>query len=180
MTAARAGAAARQAPGGADPLACPSADTRGPRSNGRRDSGAAAPPQEMQFNTQRSLMEKLPSRTLEKACPQCLEVYHRGGSRLFSRLKEENPVFSSPSLGFTAVKRHHNRGNSYKGPHFIGAGFQVRRFSLLSLWREASQHPGRHVLEELRVLPLLLKTAKRRLASRQMVTKNNPDGVQVL
>ncbi|XP_076794639.1 PDCD10 and GCKIII kinases-associated protein 1 isoform X4 [Arvicanthis niloticus] len=160
---------------------------------------------EMQFNTQRSLMEKLPSRTLEKACPQCLEVYHRGGSRLFSRLKEENPVFSSPSdcltstrnrgrvkqyvgvqeqvapaLGFTAVKRHHNRGNSYKGPHFIGAGFQVRRFSLLSLWREASQHPGRHVLEELRVLPLLLKTAKRRLASRQMVTKNNPDGVQVL
>lgn len=45
MTAARAGAAARQAPGGADPLACPSADARGPRSHGRRDSGAAAPPQ---------------------------------------------------------------------------------------------------------------------------------------
>lgn len=45
MTAARAEAAARQAPGGADPLACPSADARGPRSHGRRDSGAAAPPQ---------------------------------------------------------------------------------------------------------------------------------------
>lgn len=45
MTAAQAGAAERQAPGGADPLACPSADARGPRSHGRRDSGAAAPPQ---------------------------------------------------------------------------------------------------------------------------------------
>lgn len=36
---------ARRAPGGADPLACPSADARGPRSHGRRDSGAAAAPQ---------------------------------------------------------------------------------------------------------------------------------------
>lgn len=45
MTAARVGAAARQAPGSADPLACPSADARGPRSHGRRDSGAAAAPQ---------------------------------------------------------------------------------------------------------------------------------------
>lgn len=62
MTAARAEAAARQAPGVADPLACPSADARGPRSHGRRDSGAAAPPQEERFNTQRSLMDKRPSR----------------------------------------------------------------------------------------------------------------------
>ncbi|XP_038948219.1 uncharacterized protein C4orf19 homolog isoform X3 [Rattus norvegicus] len=50
MTAARAGAATRQAPGGADPLRCPSADARGPRSHGRRDSGAAAPPQVLELS----------------------------------------------------------------------------------------------------------------------------------
>jgi hypothetical protein len=27
---------------------------------------------------------------------------------------------------FLAVKRHHDQGNSYKGQHFIGAGFQFR------------------------------------------------------
>ena len=26
----------------------------------------------------------------------------------------------------TAVKRHHDHGNSYKGKHFIGAGLQFR------------------------------------------------------
>ena len=30
------------------------------------------------------------------------------------------------SLGFIAVKRHHDHGNSYKGKHLIGAGLQVR------------------------------------------------------
>ena len=42
-----------------------------------------------------------------------------------------------------ATKRHHDQGNSYKG-HLIGVGLQVQRFSPLSLWEEAWQHPGRH------------------------------------
>jgi hypothetical protein len=36
-----------------------------------------------------------------------------------------------------AVSRHHDQGNSYKGQHFIGAGSQVQRFSLLSSQQEA-------------------------------------------
>ena len=36
------------------------------------------------------------------------------------------------SQGCTAVNRHHDQGNSYKGQHFIGAGLQVQRFSPLS------------------------------------------------
>jgi hypothetical protein len=31
------------------------------------------------------------------------------------------------SLGFIAVKRQHDRGNSYKGQHLIGAGLQQSR-----------------------------------------------------
>jgi len=34
--------------------------------------------------------------------------------------------------------------NSYKGQYLIGAGLQVQRFSPLSSWQEAWQHPGRH------------------------------------
>ena len=30
------------------------------------------------------------------------------------------------SLGFIAVKRHYDHGNSYKEKHFIGAGLQFR------------------------------------------------------
>jgi len=52
-----------------------------------------------------------------------------------------------------AVSRHHAQGNAYKGQHLTGAGLQVQRFSPLSSWLEAWQHPGRMVLEkELRVL----------------------------
>jgi hypothetical protein len=40
------------------------------------------------------------------------------------------------------VKRHHDQGNSYTG-HLIGAGLQIQRFSPLSSWWEAWQHPGR-------------------------------------
>ena len=44
----------------------------------------------------------------------------------------------------TAVKKHLDQGKSYKEQHLIGAGLQVLRFIPLSLWWEASQHPGRH------------------------------------
>jgi len=47
-------------------------------------------------------------------------------------------------LGFTAVKRHHDQGNSCKGQHLIRAALQVQRFSPLSSWQEACQYPGWH------------------------------------
>ena len=44
-----------------------------------------------------------------------------------------------------AVKRHHDQGNSYKGQHLIGAGFQVQRFSpIIRLHLSSWQHPGKH------------------------------------
>ena len=49
------------------------------------------------------------------------------------------------SLGFTAVKRHHEQGNSYKRKHFIGAAsLHFQRFSPLSSWQKAWQCSGRH------------------------------------
>ena len=42
------------------------------------------------------------------------------------------------------MKRHNDQGNSYKGKHLIGAGLRFQRFSPLSSWQEAWQHPGRH------------------------------------
>ena len=41
-----------------------------------------------------------------------------------------------------AVKRHHDRSNSYKGEHLIGAGLWGQ--SPLLSWQEAWQHAGRH------------------------------------
>lgn len=32
------------------------------------------------------------------------------------------------SLGFSAVKKHHDQGNFYKGKHLIGSGFRFQRF----------------------------------------------------
>ena len=46
-------------------------------------------------------------------------------------------------LSFTAVKRLHDQGNSYKGKQLIGASSQFQRFSPLSSWWEVWQHPGR-------------------------------------
>ena len=43
-----------------------------------------------------------------------------------------------------SVKRRCDHGNSYKGQHLIGAGFQVQRFSPLSSRQEAWQRLGRH------------------------------------
>jgi hypothetical protein len=42
------------------------------------------------------------------------------------------------------MKRGYDQDNSYKGLHLIGAGLLVFRFSLLSLWWESWQPPGRH------------------------------------
>jgi hypothetical protein len=42
-----------------------------------------------------------------------------------------------------AVSDLQSHSNSYKG-HLVGAGLQVQRFSPLSSWWEAWQHPGRH------------------------------------
>ena len=50
---------------------------------------------------------------------------------------------SKGDLGFIAVKRHHDHGNSYKGQHLIGTGLQVQRFSSLSSRWEEWQRPGR-------------------------------------
>jgi hypothetical protein len=42
-----------------------------------------------------------------------------------------------------ATKRHHDQGNSYKGQPLVGARVQFQRFSSLSSWQEAWQHPSR-------------------------------------
>jgi hypothetical protein len=36
----------------------------------------------------------------------------------------------------TAVKRHHDQGNSHKGKHLIWVGLQFQRFRPLSSWQE--------------------------------------------
>jgi hypothetical protein len=44
------------------------------------------------------------------------------------------------SLGFIAVKKHHDYGNSYKRRYLIGAGIQFQKFSPLSPWQPAGRH----------------------------------------
>ena len=65
------------------------------------------------------------------------------------------------SLGFIAAKRHHDQDNSYKGKHLIGAGLQVQRCSPLSSWQKHGSLQVDMVLEELRVLQVDLKKARR-------------------
>jgi hypothetical protein len=55
----------------------------------------------------------------------------------------QDPASSAYSLCLQ-LNKHPNQSNSYKGQHLIGAGLQVQRFSPLSSWQEAWQHPGRH------------------------------------
>jgi hypothetical protein len=43
-----------------------------------------------------------------------------------------------------AVKRHHDRANSYKGKHLIGAGLQFQRVSPLASWLVVWWHTARH------------------------------------
>jgi hypothetical protein len=65
------------------------------------------------------------------------------------------------SQGFTDVNRHQDQGNSHKDNILIGAGLQVQRFSpLSSRWDHGSIQIGM-VQEELRVLHLHLKAARR-------------------
>jgi hypothetical protein len=63
----------------------------------------------------------------------------------------------------TTTKATHN-----KGQHLIGAGLQVQRFSPLSSRQEHGSIQADMRLEELRIPPLVLKAARRRLASRQL------------
>jgi hypothetical protein len=68
----------------------------------------------------------------------------------------ECPCDGGLSKGFSAVDRHHDQDNSYKGQHLIGAGLKVQRFSPLSRQKHGSVQAGM-VQEELRVLHLQLK-----------------------
>ena len=77
-------------------------------------------------------------------------------------------VWALPYFGFYYCKRHHDQGNSYKGQHLVRVGLQVQRFSPLPSRQEHGSIQAGIVLEELRVLHLHLKDARRRLASRQL------------
>jgi hypothetical protein len=65
-------------------------------------------------------------------------------------------------LDFIAVKRHHEHGNSsYKGKHFIGAGFSFRRFTHYHHGgKHGSMQADRVPEKELKVLHLDQKAAK--------------------
>jgi hypothetical protein len=63
------------------------------------------------------------------------------------------------------VNRHYDQSNSYKG-HLIETGLQVQRCSPLSSRQEHGRIQEDVGLEELRVLHIHLKAARRRLASR--------------
>ena len=73
-------------------------------------------------------------------------------------MSELPPGFSQ---GFTAVSRHHDQGESYKGQYLIGPGLQVQRFSPLSSRQEHGSAQAGIVQEELRVLHLILKANRR-------------------
>lgn len=57
------------------------------------------------------------------------------------------------SLGFSAVKKHHNQGNFYKGKHFIGSGFWFQRFHY--------NHDGKH--ESIQAFYILISSLRRAL-----------------
>ena len=82
-------------------------------------------------------------------------------------MTESYKAINCLSLGFTAVNRHHDQGNSYKG-HLIRVGLQDLRFSPLPSRREHESVQVIVGLEELRVLYLHPKVDRRRLASRQL------------
>jgi hypothetical protein len=52
------------------------------------------------------------------------------GGKITVRISEK--VIRCLSLGFIAVKRHHDQGNSYRGSHFIGAALKFQMLSPLS------------------------------------------------
>jgi len=73
------------------------------------------------------------------------------------------------------MNRNREQGNTYKGQHLTGTDLQVQRFSPLSSRQEHGSVQTAKRLEELRVLPLVLKAASRILASRHLaVLKSTP------
>jgi hypothetical protein len=73
----------------------------------------------------------------------------------------------------TAVSRHYDQGNSYKG-HLIGAGLQVQRFSPLSSRQEHGSIQAGMVQVELRVLHLDLTVARRKTNSSEQRGASKP------
>jgi hypothetical protein len=67
-----------------------------------------------------------------------------------------------------AVKRHYGQGNSFRGLHLNGAGLQFKGSVHYHHGRKHDRVQAGMVLEELRVLHLVLKANKRRLVSRQL------------
>jgi len=63
------------------------------------------------------------------------------------------------------VNRHHDQGNSYKDNNYLGL---AQRFSPLSSRQEHGGVQAGKVQEELGVLHVHLKAARRRLAFRQL------------
>ena len=63
---------------------------------------------------------------------------------IFGPLHPETLIPTCLNLGFVAVKRHHDQGNTYKGKHLIGAGLQVQKFSPLLSGQETWQCADRH------------------------------------
>ena len=47
-------------------------------------------------------------------------------------------------MGFIAVKKHHDQGNSYKEKQLIGASLQFHKHRPLISWQEARQHTDLH------------------------------------
>jgi len=68
------------------------------------------------------------------------------------------------SWGFTVVNRHHDQGDSHKDNISPGLAY---RFSPLSS-RQEHGSIQKNMVQELRVLRLHLKAARRRLTSRQL------------
>ena len=94
-------------------------------------------------------------------------MFHRGLAYSFKGLVhyryggEHGSTQAGWLKGIIAVKKHHERGHSYKEKHFIGAGFPFQRISPLSSWWETWRSAGRRGAgDELRGLHLELKTAE--------------------
>ena len=66
------------------------------------------------------------------------------------------------------MSRYHDQGKSYKGQYLLGAGLQVQRSIIIKVYIMQCSIQIDVELEELRALPLVLKVARRRLASMQL------------
>jgi hypothetical protein len=68
-------------------------------------------------------------------------------------------------LGFIAVKRHHDQGNSYKIKHLTGTGLQFRGLVHYYHVRKHGSIQADMVLEKPSIQRLDLKAARRRFSS---------------